>query len=248
MSVKFQNFAYWYWNERKKPVFVPNEKSYNVGYELKELLEERVSFDPYYFHMRPGGHVAALHGHRVNSYFARADIKNFYYEIARNRVARALYEVRLPKAGYYAKFSCVKSPYGDPRYCLPYGFVQSPVLATLVMSRSALGTFLKQAQSEVTVSVYMDDIAISSSSYSTLEIVFAELIEKIKEANFPLNYSKTVRPTDCLQLFNCNLEHNYASVTEIRRSVFFSETRTPVSEEAFKRYCAAIERGNGARC
>jgi hypothetical protein len=245
MPVKFANFAYWYWNERKKPVFVPNEKGYEVGYRLKELVEDAVALEPFYFHLRPGGHVTALHEHRENRHFARADLKNFFYSIARNRVARVLHEVGIPKAGYYAKYSCVKNPYEAPSYCLPYGFVQSPILATLVLSRSALGTFLKEIQSDVTVSVYMDDIAISSPARGKLQSVFGGLKTKIEEANFPINFEKTVPPTEIMELFNCEIEHNRASVTGARRTAFYSEPRSAPSSDAFERYCESIERGNG---
>lgn len=244
MPVKFANYAYWYWNEGKKPVFVPNEKGYEVGYEVKELVEKAVDFEPYYFHLHPGGHVAALHEHRDNNHFARADLKNFFYSIGRNRVARALYEVGIPKAGVLAKYSCVKNPLEGPPYCLPYGFVQSPILATLVLSRSALGTFLKEARSEVTVSVYMDDIAISSGSGEKLQSVFDKLKAKIEEANFPINIAKTVSPTESLELFNCELERDRTSVTEARRNTFFAEPRSAASKTAFVRYCESVEQGN----
>jgi hypothetical protein len=246
MPVKFSNYAYWYWNEGKKPVFVPNEKGYDVGYELKEIVENAVYFEPFYFHLQPGGHVAALHEHRQNGYFARADLKNFFYSISRNRVARALYEVGIPKAGTLAKYSCVKNPLEGPSYCLPYGFVQSPILATLVLSRSALGAFLKEVQGHVRVSVYMDDIAISSDSVEKLQSAFAELKAKIEEANFPINGAKTVSPTALLELFNCELERNRTSVTEARRTAFYAEPRSAASNDAFVRYCASVEQGNSS--
>ncbi|MGH7455587.1 MAG: reverse transcriptase domain-containing protein, partial [bacterium] len=132
---------------------------------MKRLVEDATNFEAFFFHLRKGGHVAALHEHRRNRYFARIDLKNFFYSISRNRVARALHEIDIPRAGFYAKFSCVKNPYDEPTcptYALPYGFVQSPVLATLVLSRSVLGCYLRAIQSDVTLSVYMDDIAISS--------------------------------------------------------------------------------------
>jgi hypothetical protein len=161
---------------------------------LKGLVEHATTFEPFYFHLRNGGHVAALHEHRKNRHFARVDLKNFFYSISRNRVARALREIGVPKAWYYAKCSCVKNPFGEPSYSLPYGFVQSPILATLVFSRSVLGEFLRESQREITLSVYMDDIAISSPANDVLQKVFEELKTKIQEANFPINLEKTKPP------------------------------------------------------
>ncbi|MBI1869274.1 MAG: hypothetical protein HYS06_13440 [Methylocystis sp.] len=244
MPVKFENFAYWFRNKRGKPVFVPNEKGYEVGYRLKALVEQAVRFEPFYFHLQTGGHVAALHEHRENRYFARADLKNFFYSIAKNRVARVLHEIGIPKAGYYAKFSCVKNPYEEPSYSLPYGFVQSPILATLVLSQSVLGAFLREIQRDITVSVYMDDIAISSPTGDALQNVFEELRSKIQEANFPINLEKTAPPTELMELFNCELELNRASVTGARRTAFHAERRSAAACEAFERYRQSVERGN----
>lgn len=244
MPVKFENFSYSFQNERNKPVFVPNEKGYEVGYCLKGLVEQATTFEPFYFHLRNGGHVAALHEHRKNRHFARVDLKNFFYSISRNRVARALREIKIPKAGYYAKCSCVKNPYGAPSYSLPYGFVQSPILATLVFSRSVLGEFLRESRRDITLSVYMDDIAISSPSYYVLQKVFEELTIKIQEANFPINLEKTMPPTELMKLFNCELELNRASVMEARRATFYARKPSAVACEAFERYCQSIECGN----
>lgn len=244
MPVKFENFSFSYQNERNKPVFVPNEKGYEIGYRLKGLVEQATIFERFYFHLRSGGHVAALHEHRKNRHFARVDLKNFFYSISRNHVARALREIGIPKAGDYAKFSCVKNPYLDPSYSLPYGFVQSPILATLVFSRSVLGDFLREIQRDISVSVYMDDIAISSAVNDVLQKAFEELKVKIQEANFPINLEKTTPPTELMGLFNCELEFNRASVTETRRAAFYAGTRSAMACETFERYCQSIERGN----
>ncbi len=244
MSVKFENFLFSFRNERDKPVFVPNAKGYEVGYHVKSLVERALTIEPFYFHLLDGGHVAALHVHRKNHHFARADLKNFYYSISRNRVARALHEIGIPKAGYYAKCSCVKNPYGEPSYSLPYGFVQSPILATLVLSQSVLGAFLREIHKEITVSVYMDDIAISSDDKGALQKVFDELRSKIHEANFSLNLEKTAPPTEFMQLFNCELEINRAAVAEPRRTLFYDKPRSAAASDAFERYCESVERGN----
>jgi Reverse transcriptase (RNA-dependent DNA polymerase) len=246
MSVQFLNFEYWFLNEKRKPVFVPNEKSYEVGYRLKNLVEEATEFDDFYFHMRSGGHIAALHEHRKNIFFARLDLQNFFYSISRHRVARTIHDLGISKAGYYAKASCVKNPYKIPSYSLPYGFVQSPILATVVLHRSVLGEFLRDIQSDVTVSVYMDDVAISASNRKLLESIFEKLMIKVEAANFKISTEKTVAPTNSLELFNCGLESNETYVTEQRRTAFYSTKRTEKSGTAFEKYCQSIKHGNGA--
>jgi hypothetical protein len=71
--------------------------------------------------------------------FARLDLENFSYSIGRNRVRHALRTLGIAHSEHYAKWSTVKNPYGNPSYALAYGFVQSPILASPVLDRSALG-------------------------------------------------------------------------------------------------------------
>jgi Reverse transcriptase (RNA-dependent DNA polymerase) len=99
-------------------------------------------------------------------------------------------------------------------------------------------------QRDITVSVYMDDIAISAPTGDALQNVFEGLRSKIQEANFQINLEKTVPPTELMELFNCELELNRASVTGARRTAFYAEPRSTAGCEAFERYCQSIERGN----
>jgi hypothetical protein len=90
----------------------------------------------------------------------------------------------------------------------------------------------------------MDDIAISSPERQGLQDVFNELKAKIREANFLLNDEKTTPPTELMEIFNCELERNRASVTEARRTVFYDEPRSAAACEAFESYCESVARGN----
>jgi uncharacterized protein YjaG (DUF416 family) len=90
----------------------------------------------------------------------------------------------------------------------------------------------------------MDDIAISSHSDDVLQRVFEKLTIKIQEANFTINLEKTMPPTELLELFNCELELNRASVMEARRAAFYAGMPNIAACEAFERYCQSIECGN----
>jgi hypothetical protein len=245
MSVKFWNFEFSYTNDRGKPVFVPSARCLEIGYELKALVEARIEVDSFYYHLRRGGHVAALHAHRSQRYFARVDIERFFYSVGRNRVARELYEINVPSAGTYAKWSCVKNPYNDPAYALPYGFAQSPLLATLALARSSAGDYLRAISDEIVVSVYVDDIALSANDPAELKAKFGTLLEVLDAAQFRVN-SKKVTPTAAtIELFNCELEHLRTTVTDERKAAFYTvEERSGASEDAFQRYCQNVEAGN----
>jgi Reverse transcriptase (RNA-dependent DNA polymerase) len=101
----------------------------------------------------------------------------------------------------------VKNPFGDPSHALPYGFVQSPVLATLVLAQSALGGTLRKLTARANVSVYVDDISLSSNDLNSLENCYAELVEAFEVAGFTANPTKNVTPCDELTVFNCSLQH-----------------------------------------
>ena len=222
-----------------------SERGEAIGRELKAKVEAATDFEDIYYHLREGGHVAALHAHRDHRYFARADIERFFYGIGRNRVARDLYAIGIEKAGYLAKWSCVKNPFGQPRYALPYGFVQSPILATLVLMRSGVGAFLRGLPENVTASVYMDDIALSSDDAEALQAAYAGLRAALEESNFAINENKAHGPDEAIELFNCSLSQRFASVLQARRDEFFAkEDRSVASLTAFVRYCDKVEQGN----
>lgn len=245
MAPPFGNCAYSYENDRGKPVYVPSVEGRKIGRSLKCKVEQRFEPPGFYFHLRDGGHVAAIHTHRSKKYFARVDIENFFYSISRNRVARALQHLRMAGSERYAKWSTVKNPYGNPSYSLPYGFVQSPLLASIVFAQSPLGVFLDELAEHLIVSVYMDDIAISGNNRRVLERAFRKIRRKCAESNFPINEDKSCPPGLKIELFNCHLTHLETLVTEARRAVFYSKPRTELSEAAFEAYCHAVEEGNG---
>ena len=60
MTVKFETYRYSYLR-KGKPVFVPSERGEAIGRELKAKVEAAINFEDIYYHLREGGHVAALH-------------------------------------------------------------------------------------------------------------------------------------------------------------------------------------------
>ena len=159
---------------------------------------------------------------------------------------RALTEIHITRARHYAKWSCVKNPYDEPRYVLPYGFIQSPALATLVLMLSPVGDFLRavHAQGEVTVSVYMDDISLSSDDETALNTAFAQLKENLQAANFRLSKDKVRLPSPGMDVFNCDLSPGKSEVQQARIDLFHQESRSAASEAGFSDYCERVADGN----
>ena len=136
-----------------------------------------VDFPDYFYHYRAGGHVAAMHTHINNSLFFKIDIQNFYSSINRMRVARALRAWAYP-GGTFAKWPCVANPIdgATPRYVLPIGLVQSPLLASLVLMKSDVSDAINRALvSGVVISVYLDDFIGSHDDIDVLTHAYNDI-------------------------------------------------------------------------
>ncbi|WP_171134950.1 reverse transcriptase domain-containing protein [Ruegeria sp. HKCCD7221] len=243
MPVTFQNYSHSF-ELNGKPVFAPSNLGRRIGNDVKDRVERGYAFDDFYYHLRNGGHVAALHSHRTNQYFCKLDIENFFYSVARNRVVRSLRAISIPRATHYGKWSCVQNPFKEPSYALPYGFVQSPILATLVLSQSALGTALRGVSKHANVAVYVDDISLSSNDLTALETCYDEICGAFDVAGFNVNKAKSVAPCEGLTVFNCSLEHQKTLVEATRIAEFHSVSRSPSSELGFEQYCDSVRAGN----
>ena len=243
MTVLFENYTHSFYLGGK-PVFAPTRLGRLIGNDVKKKVEAAYTFERFFHHRIPGGHVAALHSHRQNRFFCKLDIENFFYSIGRNRVTKSLRASGIPRASHYAKWSSVKNPYSDPSYSLPYGFVQSPILATLVLARSSLGDTLRRISTRVQVSVYVDDISMSSNEFEVLANCFNQLREGCTTAGFQCSVEKTIAPTDMLQIFNCSLKERQTLVLPERIEEFNSRPHTNYSRTSFDRYCSSISDGN----
>lgn len=235
MPGAFENFLHSYW-KNGKPIFAPNEFSIELGNELKRKVAKKYKFDRYIYHFKEGSHVAALHLHRKNGFFCRVDINRFFYSVRRNRVKRVLKAIGVPKPEYYAKWSCVKNPFEGGGYVLPYGFVQSPILATLVLAESPVGTFLRSLPASISCSVYMDDLCLSGNDQAELKVAFDGLVAAVAEAGFTLNADKTREPAAEIDIFNCSLENGATAVLPGRVNEFYAEERSEAAIEAFETY------------
>lgn len=246
MIARFGNTEYRFESANGKPVYVPSAAGRKIAKQLLKKLKRRFEPDPFFYHLHKGGHVAALHIHRQKKYFARLDLQNFFYTISRNRIARALQQIGIPGGEFLAKWSTVKNQFAPPAYALPYGFVQSPMLASLVLSQSAVGEYLREIDGLIVVSVYVDDISISGNNKRVLQRAYRKIRRKIAESNFVINEEKSFEPALAMDLFNCHLERYRTAVTAERREQFYGSPRSPQSQEAFEQYCLTIEAGNRA--
>lgn len=233
-----------------KWVFVPTSSEMAYGKDLVGYLERYWSFPRYYYHMREGGHVAALRSHARHRYFCCVDIKNFFGSINKSRVTRALKgRLGYARARDVANRSTVKvGSDGRTVCCLPFGFPQSPFLASLALYDSRLGKVLHALSKNplFRVSVYVDDILISSNDLRELGDVFSEVIVAAERSGFQVHNGKTQRPCLSVTSFNVEVSHNSLSVTRDRLMLFsmdFHASSNPCEKDGILGYVESINHG-----
>ncbi len=166
--------------------------------------------------------MSALKSHLDHKYFARADIHNFFGQINRNRVLRHLKRLvgNYEQAKEYASLSVVPNPNGDG-FVLPFGFPQSTVLASLCLSNSKLGKLIANAPEGVKVSVYVDDIVLSTAyDEALLSSFFSDLLHAAERSAFPFGSKKLMVPSDTIEAFNIELKENHLVLTSARFNQF----------------------------
>ncbi|MBE4227422.1 reverse transcriptase domain-containing protein [Vibrio parahaemolyticus] len=216
-------------------VYNPTPESRTLGQQINKLLNKLWKKPSYYYHLRNGGHVEALNIHLESLYFATIDISDFFGNISRSRITRSL----KPVTGYenarkIAKLSTVKASKNYPHsHHLPYGFNQSPILASICLFDSTLGKYLDQlSKSEkVRVSVYMDDIVISAQDDKLLNKVFDEILVAAEKSKFVLSEEKTKPVAMQTKAFNIVITHGNMKV-EYDRFIKFQHAYSASDSEA----------------
>ncbi len=216
------NYDLCFLTPKKKWIFCPTEKSRTIGKLFTQQIVEKWTPPEYFYHFKSGGHVAAIKAHCRSKYYCKADISNFFSSIRKNRIMRDLKRIRFhpKKAQKISEWSTVKSKDDPALTILPYGFVQSQIIASVCLDISSVGRYLKSLDTEFTVSVYVDDIIISGSNKKRLEAAYAGLLESFQQSNFKLNIDKSHHPTTKTQAFNIDISEHDIIIEPTRFSDF----------------------------
>ncbi len=73
-------------------VFTPTPECREIGREIKSTLERTWRPPKCFYHLRAGGHVAAVHAHEGKSFFFHTDIQDFFGAVNRTRATRCMKE------------------------------------------------------------------------------------------------------------------------------------------------------------
>lgn len=207
-------------------VYNPTIESRAFGKQILKHLNKSWKKPDYYYHLRDGGHIEALKIHLESQFFATIDISDFFGYISRSRITRSLKSIlSYDVARKIAKISTVKAmDYYPHSHHLPYGFVQSPLLASICLFDSTLGKLLDtiNKNNSAKVSVYMDDIVISSNDKNLLISLFDDIHVAAKKSNFLLNPTKTKLVAQQTEAFNIILSHRMMKL-EYNRFVDFQQ-------------------------
>ncbi|MGI2260969.1 reverse transcriptase domain-containing protein [Shewanella sp. GXUN23E] len=230
-------------------MFVPTDASKAIGNRIKAEIARKWKAPQYYFHLRDGGHVAALSMHLKNSFFCTIDIKDFFGCISRSRVTRSL----KPVIGYeyarkVAKLSTVKAPDNYPHsHYLPYGYCQSPLLSSICLLNSSFGQMLDitSNQNGFEVTVYMDDIVISSNDKIQLEHKYDELLAEAIKSKFTVNHTKSQAVAKTTHAFNIDLSHESMSIGSDRFARFqvaYNESNSLPQKRGIASYVGSVNK------
>lgn len=205
-------------------VYVPSVETSELGERILQAIRNKWIPPLYFYHLRTGGHLKAARLHLKSCFIAVIDIKQFFQSTSRSRITRDLKAYfTYSQAREIAKFSTVKNLSDSPhKHVLPFGFVQSPMLATLCLDKSHLGSLLRRLNKNpnVKLSVYMDDVIISSNDIVLLQTVYDEILLAMDKSGYQANMIKTQKPSSLIKVFNLNLSKGVMKVTSQKMSDF----------------------------
>jgi len=192
--------------------------------------------------------VAALFDHAMNTHFCVMDIKTYFTSTTRSMVVKALKQVgyRYPQAMRDASESSVRHPDTMGQRVLPYGFIQSALLATLCLEYSHVGRVLRELdKSPLTLSVYMDDIIVSGDAEMERDVedAFTQLGNAFDRSPYSINRVKTQPPSREICVFNALMSHHSIQVHHDRMEKFkeaLFANENPHSISAILRYVGVL--------
>lgn len=216
-------------------VYIPTSATLEEGKYLKELIELKWLPPENYYHLKSGGHVEAIRRHTNGHFFIHADLKKFFNNINRSRITRELKPyLGYEKARSVAMESTVSIPLQTGQiFALPFGFVQSTIIASLCLHKSRLGKVIQELDKipDTTVSVYVDDIIISTKCIEAANFALSLITENARKSGLPLNEEKLSGPASSITAFNIELSSNSLIITSSRFNELLTNYKLAISDK-----------------
>lgn len=240
--------------KKNRWVFVPTKEMTLFGKKLHKIIRSKWRAPSYYYHLRNGGHVVSAKIHLESKYFSLIDIKNFFESTSQSRITRELKKIMpYENARKIAKASTVRVPGStEKKFSIPYGFPQSPILASFCLHNSFAGSILDSIneRKDVKVSVYMDDIIFSSKSFGAINEAFESFSIALSKSRYEINKVKTQRPSMQLAVFNLELSTDHIKVAPARMIEFikaYAKSDSEFEKEGIAAYVRSVNAKQAVR-
>ena len=143
----------------------------------------------------------------------------FFESISDTKVYRSLRSIGIPHSVAFV-LTGESTVVGAKGTHLPRGLHQSPLLSSLAFDRSLLGSTIRSMNIRSKITVYNDDIIISSYSLNNVQTDFDLLLQAIMRCRLGINTSKTHPPRKRVRVFNMILSGEGISFTKDRVEQF----------------------------
>ncbi|WP_300025007.1 reverse transcriptase family protein [uncultured Maribacter sp.] len=203
-----------------RPINAPVAKLKLVQSRLLHNVLYEINLPKYFYGgMKKKDAVLNSRHHQGNKFFFLTDLKDFYPSVNSKSVEKALRYF-----GFYPDVARLITRLSTRGGCIPQGCPTSSFLASLVVEHSCSDLFNKYQNEGLKVSIYVDDITISSPV--DFKPKTNEIISELRERGLKINFSKThycsQNPvvTGVVVKNNgiCALPHNYDCAKEPERS------------------------------
>lgn len=230
-------------------VYIPTQETSVLGKRIHKYIKSKWKHPLYMFHLRDGGHVAAANYHIRNKYFCLVDISDFFGSTSESRITRELSKLMTyDRAREIAKNSTVKNLNGNGlKRVLPYGYPQSPILASFCLRKSYCGGVINELSKSghVSVTLYMDDILLSSNDLEKLTEAFDSIKSSLSKSGYAVSHSKTQPPSTLVNVFNLELSQHSLRVSSVRMVEFlkaYISSSLPPQRKGIASYVGSVNK------
>lgn len=168
-----------------RPINAPVNKLKFVQSHLLHEVLYKLKLPEYFFGgLKKKDAVLNARYHQGNKFFFLTDLKDFYPSVHYTSVENAL-----RKEGFYPDVAKLITRICTKEGAIPQGCPTSSFLASLVVYHSCGDLFSKYQKAGLTVSIYVDDITISSPT--DFKIDTPKILEDLRSRGLKINFQKT---------------------------------------------------------
>lgn len=168
-----------------RPINAPTKELKYIQSRILNLVLYQINLPEYFFGgLKKKDAVLNARHHQGNKYFFLTDLKDFYPSVHFGNVEKAL-----RKEGFYPDVAKLITRLCTKEGAIPQGCPTSSFLSSLVVFHSCSDLFEDYIKEGLKVSIYVDDITISSPI--DFKIKTQGILEDLRSRELKINFSKT---------------------------------------------------------